>query len=97
MRCHPLSYGLGLSAIRATAAEVKRVLLRLLARLGGDHDLHYSHPAVVAGVGMVLVLAGWVRRCARLCVVHQDLRSCWAAPPEFPLAGVWRLPFPAII
>src|SRR5215208_1855871 len=31
--------GAGLSAIRTTAAEVKRVLLGLLARLGVDHDL----------------------------------------------------------
>jgi len=67
--------GTGLSAIRATAAEVKRVLLRLLARLRVDHDLSKRYPAIVAGVGalvlVVVVLARWVRvGCARLSGVH---------------------------
>jgi hypothetical protein len=35
----------------ATATEVKRVLLRLLAGLGVNHDLAYRYPAIVAGVG----------------------------------------------
>ena len=39
MQCYPLSYGLGLAAIRAAAAEVHRELLYLLARLLVDHDL----------------------------------------------------------
>jgi hypothetical protein len=49
---------------RATAAEVQSELLRLLARLGIDHDLAYADPAVVAGVGaltLVVILSGWVR------------------------------------
>src|SRR5215211_8435760 len=40
-----------LASLCAAAAEVLRELLRLLARLGVDHDLPYRHPAVVAGVG----------------------------------------------
>jgi len=69
--------GVGLSAsfVSATAAEVKRVLLRLLARLRVDHDLSKRYPAIVAGVGalvlVVVVLARWVRvGCARLSGVH---------------------------
>jgi hypothetical protein len=58
----------------AAATEVQGELLRLLARLRvGDH-LPYRHPAVVAGVGMVLIviLGGWVRvGCARL--IHVNL------------------------
>jgi len=53
--------GAGLSAIRAAAAEVKRELLCLLARLRVDHDLAYRYPAVVAGVGAQALEAGVVR------------------------------------
>jgi len=59
----------------ATAAEVKSVLLYLLARLRVNHNLAYRYPAIVAGVGdlvlVILRLGGWVREgCARLCGVH---------------------------
>jgi hypothetical protein len=66
--------GAGLSAIRATTAEVKCVLLRLLAGLGVDHELAKRYPALVAGVGtlsLVVVLSGWVRwERGRLLLVH---------------------------
>jgi len=52
-------------------AEVQRELLRLLARLGVDHELAYRYPAFAAGVGAleagvtrlygVVILGGWVR------------------------------------
>src|SRR5829696_8436412 len=87
--------GPGLSAIRAAAAKVERVLFRLLARFGIDHDLSKRCPAIVAGVGalvlMVMVLGGWVRmRCARLCGVHSSVPTfLWAGlrgvqPPAGP-------------
>jgi hypothetical protein len=38
------------------AAEVKRVLLYLFACLVVDHELAYRHPAVVAGVWVILIL-----------------------------------------
>jgi hypothetical protein len=56
-----------LASLRATAAEVLRELLCLLARLGVDHDLAYRYPAIVAGVGVLVlvlvipILSGWVR------------------------------------
>ena len=66
----------------AAAAEVKRVLLRLLARPGVDHDLAYCYPAIVAGVRVVLVFSGWVRMgCARLLCGHE-------VPPRGPGPGV---------
>jgi len=68
---------LSASFASAAAAEVERVLLRLLTRLGVDHDLAYRYPAIVAGVGafvlvvVVLTRSGWVRWwCARLSGVH---------------------------
>jgi hypothetical protein len=58
----------------ATTAEIKRVLLYLLARLRVESDLAYRYPAIVTGVGLtrvILCLGGWVRvGCARLCGVH---------------------------
>jgi len=77
--------GTRLSAIRAAAAEVKRVLLRLLARLGVDHDLAYRYPAIVAGVGalaVVVILGRWVRvGCARLLCGHEAIPS-WSGSRE---------------
>src|SRR5215213_11916168 len=63
-----------LASLRTPAAEVQRVLLCLLARLRVDHDLPYRHPAVVAGVGTVLILvpSRWVRGVrGRLCSGHE--------------------------
>src|SRR5215212_2507550 len=74
-----------LAPLRALATEVKRVLLRLLARLGVEGDLAYRYPAVVAGVGaleagvmrlygVVVILRRWVRgMCAKL--IHVNLLS----------------------
>jgi hypothetical protein len=60
MRCHPLSYGLGLSAIRAAAAGHANVLddLAIKVVLGLDNAAN-EHPAVHAGVGALQ--AGVVR------------------------------------
>jgi hypothetical protein len=83
MECHPHSYGLGLSAIRAAAARHANVLddLAIKVVLGLDNAAK-EHPAVHAGVGaleagvvrlysVVVILSGWVRLgCARLCGVH---------------------------
>ena len=46
--------GAGLSAIRALAAKVKCVLLRLLTCPRVDHELTYRYPAIVAGVGAII-------------------------------------------
>src|SRR5215218_23781 len=62
--------GVGLSAsfASATATEVEREFFYLFARLRVDHELAYRYPAIVAGVGVVLVvmvsccregIAGW--------------------------------------
>jgi hypothetical protein len=57
--------GAWLSASFASAAttEVEREFFYLFARLRVEGDLPYRHPAVVAGVRMILilVLGGWVR------------------------------------
>jgi hypothetical protein len=73
MRCHPLSYGLGLSAIRAAAARHAVVFddLAIKVVLGLDNAAK-EHPAVYAGVGarqagvmrlysVVVIVGGWVR------------------------------------
>ena len=65
--------GVGLSAIRATAARHALVLddlaIKVVLRL---HNATKEHPAVYAGVGMIMVLGGWVRWWrARLCGVHE--------------------------
>src|SRR5215218_10744714 len=39
----------------AATAEVERMLLRLLTRFGVDDHLAYRHPAIVAGVGAIMV------------------------------------------
>ena len=92
MECHPHSYGLGLSAIRAAAARHALVLddLAIKVVLGLDNAAK-EHPAVHAGVGaleagvvrlyVVLMIVGWffggwARGCARLSGVHKT--SLWA-------------------
>ena len=49
----------------AAAAKVEREFFYLFARLRVEGDLPYRHPAIVAGVGMalILVLGRWVRGC----------------------------------
>src|SRR5215203_5327898 len=61
--------GPGLSAFGATATEVERVLLRLLARLGVEDDLAYRYPAIVANVGRVVGRWVWFG-CGRVLGVH---------------------------
>ena len=79
MECHPHSYGLGLSAIRAAAARHALVLddLAIKVVLGLDNAAK-EHPAVHAGVGalqagvvrlygVVVILSGCMRvGCARV-------------------------------
>jgi hypothetical protein len=90
MECHPHSYGLGLSAIRAAAAGHALVL----------DDAAKEHPAVYAGVGaleagvvrlygvVVLLGSGWVHvGCARLCGVH--------SVPPFSVGRAPRISAPA--
>src|SRR5215218_2858549 len=77
-----------LASLRALAAEVKRVLLRLLARLRVDHELAYRYPAIVAdvrGFDLVVVeimISGrwmrWVR--SRLVSGHWRLTLLWSRP-----------------
>jgi hypothetical protein len=68
----------------ATTAEVKRVLLYLLARLRVGHDVAYRYPAIIADVGglvrLILLLGGWVRvGCVRLWSVHSSVPTfLWA-------------------
>jgi hypothetical protein len=78
-----MGYGVGLSAICATAARHALVLddLAIKVVLGLDKAAK-EHPAAYAGVGaleagvvglygVVLILGGWVRGCARLlCAAH---------------------------
>src|SRR5215212_4439898 len=60
-----------LASLRAAAAEVKRVLLGLLARLGVEDDLRERYPAIVAGVGCFFRFPRWVWfGCGR--VIHVD-------------------------
>jgi hypothetical protein len=72
MRCHPLSYGLGLSAIRAAAAGNGLDDLDLFACTGVldkvpdvDDAIGADVGALEAGVmrlyGVVVILGGWVR------------------------------------
>jgi hypothetical protein len=75
----------------APAAEVERELLRLLARVRVEDDLAYADPAIVAGVGVlvlvVLLFGRWVRGCARLSGVHSSasLPFCGPGPGELHL------------
>src|SRR5829696_6449332 len=74
----------------ATTAEVKRVLLYLLARLRVGHDVVYRYPAIVADVGglvrLILLLDRWVRvGCARLSSVHSSVPTfVWARSRGVP-------------
>jgi hypothetical protein len=69
----------------AAAAKVECELFRFFAGLRIDHDLPERHPAVVAGVGalvlVVVILGGWLRvRCARL--IHVNTSVVLAVPRE---------------
>jgi len=51
--------GAGLSDVAGAAAtEVKRVLLCLLTRVAVDHEQSYRYPAIVAGVGALVLVVG---------------------------------------
>jgi hypothetical protein len=49
-----------LASLHALAAEVKRVLFYLFARLRVEGDLPYRHPAVVADAGALVLILGIV-------------------------------------
>jgi hypothetical protein len=78
-----------LASFRAPAAKVKRVLLRLISRLGVDSDLAQSYPAIVAGVGFA------TRTPAMLCVVDphgQDVLAVLMAVQEVgTVAGLFAV------
>jgi hypothetical protein len=66
----------------AAATKVEREFFYLFACLRVEGDLPYRHPAVVAGVGMVLIviLGRWVHvGCGR--VIHVNSSDLLAAPP----------------
>jgi len=74
----------------ATATEIKRVLLRLLARLRVDHDLAYRYPAIVTDVrGLVLIvveimISGRWMRWVRGRLIHVNLLCRLAGLREVP-------------
>jgi hypothetical protein len=76
----------------AAAAKVERKFFYLFAGLRVEGDLPYRHPAIVAGVGAlagddvvvlvemrIMILSGWLRRCARLLSGHR-VHSLWSGP-----------------
>jgi len=73
------------------------VLLYLLARLGVNGNRAYRHPAIVAGVGalvlvvVILILSGWVRG-ARGRLIHVNT-SCVLAGSGLLLGGHSAGPF----
>jgi hypothetical protein len=70
----------------AAAAKVEREFFYLFTRLRVEGDLPYRHPAVVAGMGtvLVLVLGRWVRvGCARLLCGHEVAPS-WSGSGRQP-------------
>jgi hypothetical protein len=94
MECHPHSYGLGLSAIRAAAARHALVLddLAIKVVLGLDNAAK-EHPAFHAGVGaleagvvrlyaVVIVLMGVYPGCVHKSSLWAGLRG--AATPAGP-------------
>jgi hypothetical protein len=98
MECHPHSYGLGLSAIRATTADVGGFsLLAVLVYVADENPPVYAgtqtlQASVVCLYGVVVIVSGWVRvGCARLCGVHSSVPTfLWAGlrgvlPPAGPL------------
>src|SRR5215203_3332434 len=58
MQCHPHSYGLGLSAIRATAARDGLYDLDLVAGTGVLDKVPDVHGALVASVGALVLVVG---------------------------------------
>jgi hypothetical protein len=95
--------GVGLSAIRATAAGNALVLddlaIKVVLRLDNAAK---EHPAVHAGMGAleagvmrlygVVILGRWVRGCARLCGGHEDAPSWSGSRGALTPAG--PLPYP---
>jgi hypothetical protein len=74
MRCHPLSYGLGLSAIRAAAARNGLDDLDLFACTGVLNKVPDVDDAIGAGVGAIMISGGWVRWVrGRLLCGHEAL------------------------
>jgi hypothetical protein len=84
-----LAIGVGLSAICAAAARSGIDDLDLFP-VFADNEMTDEDSAIVAGVGalkacvmrlygVVLILGGWVRRCARLLCGHEVAPS-WSVP-----------------
>jgi hypothetical protein len=78
--------GAGLSAIRAAAAQIKRVLLYLLARLLTGDALADAYPAAIAAAGMLDLVVVWccgegIAGWRYSVLVHSASLFLWAVPP----------------
>src|SRR5829696_6041007 len=77
--------GLSASFAGAAAAEVERLLENLLSRVGVENRYLHADPAIVAGVGMLVLAFGCCvegiagRRYSVL--VHSASPFLWAVPP----------------
>src|SRR5919107_1038671 len=97
MECHPHSYGLGLSAIRAAAARHYFQTLDFLAHGFVEDSVGQEDQPVGAGVG-VGVLAGFAwAEYARLFGVHSFSSSLWAGLRGAPTPpGPFVYPTPSL-
>src|SRR5215207_11172038 len=78
MQCHPYSYGLGLSAIRAAAARHHVQTLDLLAHGFVEDGVGKEDQPVGAGVGVVVLTSFAWAEYARLFGVHSVTAFLWA-------------------
>ena len=105
MECHPHSYGLGLSAIRAAAARHALVLDNLAIKVVlGLEDAAKEHPAVHAGVGaleasvvrlygVVFMVVGCTLGLSTVCNLSVGrVPGCATTCGAIPLSGVLILP-----
>src|SRR5215211_441104 len=88
MECHPLSYGLGLSAIRAAAAGHHFQTLDFLAHGFVEDGVGQEDQPVGAGVGVVILTGFPWTEYARLFGVHSSV-------PTFLWTGLRGVPSPA--
>jgi hypothetical protein len=78
MECHPHSYGLGLSAIRAAAARHHFQTLDFLFHGFVEDGVGQEDKPVRAGMGVVVLNSFAWTEYARLCGVHSFSSSLWA-------------------
>ena len=82
MECHPHSYGLGLSAIRAAAARHHFKTLDFLAHGLVEGGVGKEDQPVRAGVGVVVLASFAGAEYARLFGVHSLHPLCGPGPGE---------------